>query len=84
MLMNYEFAMHSRLGRMSSVHTLATTPISEAEVGGTSPGGFENQQLLLDEYGFRHHGPHAARTGKTATVARRWRTRATRSRMAQS
>jgi hypothetical protein len=47
------------------VHTLATTPISEAEVGGTSPGGFENQQLLLDEYGFRHHGPHAAQTGKT-------------------
>jgi hypothetical protein len=39
-------------------------PISEAEVGGSSPGAIENQQLLLDEYGFGHHGPHAARTGE--------------------
>lgn len=27
---------------------------------GTSPGAIENQQLLLDEYGFGHHGTRAA------------------------
>ena len=38
--------------------------ISEAEVGGTSPGAIENQQLLLDEHGFGHHGTRAAGTGE--------------------
>ena len=38
--------------------------ISEAEAGGTAPGAIENQQLLLDEYGLSHYGPHAARTGE--------------------
>ena len=35
--------------------------ISEAEVGGTSPGAIENQQLLFDEYGLGHQGTRAAR-----------------------
>ena len=38
--------------------------VSEAEIGGTSPGAIENQQLLLEEDGLGHHGPHAARTGE--------------------
>jgi hypothetical protein len=38
--------------------------ISEAEVGGTSPGAIENQQLLLDQYGLGHHGTRPARTGE--------------------
>ena len=57
-------ARTSRLGRMSSVHTAAITRLSEAEVGGTSPGAIENQQLLLDEYGLGHHGTRPARTGE--------------------
>ena len=39
-------------------------PIREAEVGGTSPGAIENQQLLLDEYGLGRHGTRLARTGE--------------------
>jgi hypothetical protein len=39
-------------------------PISQTEVGGTSPGAIENQQLLLDEYGLGHHGTRPARTGE--------------------
>src|SRR5712692_3565635 len=39
-------------------------PISETEVGGTSPGAIENEQLLLDEYGLGHHGTRPARTGE--------------------
>ena len=39
-------------------------PISQTEVGGTSPGAIENQQLLLDEYGLGHHGTRPARSGE--------------------
>src|SRR5258708_1743777 len=38
--------------------------ISETEVGGTSPGAIENEQLLLDEYGLGHHGTRPAGTGE--------------------
>ena len=38
--------------------------ISEAEVGGTSPGAIEDQQLLLDEHGLGHDGTRAARPGE--------------------
>jgi hypothetical protein len=38
--------------------------VSETEVGGTSPGAIENQQLLLDQYGLGHHGTRPARTGE--------------------
>jgi hypothetical protein len=38
--------------------------ISEAEVGGTSPGAIENQQLVLDEHRFGDHGTGAAGTGE--------------------
>ena len=31
-------------------------PISKAEVGGTSSGPIEDQELLLDEYGLSHDG----------------------------
>ena len=58
--------------------------ISEAEVGGTAPGAIENQQLLLDEYGLGHQGTRAARPASRATVAKRWRSRTARSRIAQS
>src|SRR4051812_34246001 len=36
-------------------------PVSQAEVGGTSPGAIEDQELMLDEYGLSHHGRCAAR-----------------------
>ena len=36
----------------------------EAEVGGTSPGAIENQQLLLDEQGLGHHGTRPAGTSE--------------------
>ena len=39
-------------------------PINKTEVGGTSPGAIENQQLLLDEYGLGHHGTRPAQTGE--------------------
>jgi hypothetical protein len=38
--------------------------ISEAEVGGTSAGAIENQQLVLDQDGLGHHRTRAARTGE--------------------
>jgi hypothetical protein len=38
--------------------------ITEAEVGGTSPGAIENQQLLLDEDGLGHHGTRTPGTGE--------------------
>ena len=34
--------------------------ITETEAWRTLPGPIENQQLLLDEHGFGHHGTHAA------------------------
>ena len=34
--------------------------ISEAQVGGTSPRAIEDQELLLDEYGFSHDGTQTA------------------------
>ena len=37
-------------------------PISGMELGGTSPGTSENQQLSLDEYGLGHYGTRPART----------------------
>src|SRR2546427_12298751 len=36
--------------------------ISEAEIGRPFPGPIEDQQLVLDEYGFGDHGTHAAGT----------------------
>jgi hypothetical protein len=51
----------SRLGRMSSVHTLATTRSARRKLGGTSPRAIEDQELLLDEYGLSHDGTCAAR-----------------------
>jgi hypothetical protein len=38
--------------------------ISEAEVGGTSAGAIQNQQLVLDQDGLGHHRTRAARTGE--------------------
>ena len=38
--------------------------ISEAEVGGTSAGAIENQQLVLDQDGLGHERTRAARTGE--------------------
>ena len=35
--------------------------ITEAEVGGTSPGAIEDQELLLDEYGLSDDSTRAAR-----------------------
>jgi hypothetical protein len=37
-------------------------PISEAEIGRPFPGPIEDQQLVLDEYGFGHHGTHTTGT----------------------
>jgi hypothetical protein len=36
--------------------------ISEVEVGGTSAGAIENQQLVFDQDGLGHHRTRAART----------------------
>jgi len=39
--------------------------VGEAEIGRPFPGTIENQQLVLDEDGFGHHGTGAAGTGKS-------------------
>ena len=54
----------SRLGRMKQRAHAGDHAISEAEVGRPFPGAIENQQLLLDEHGFGHHGTRAAGTGE--------------------
>ncbi len=36
--------------------------IRHGELGGPFSGTIEDQQLVFDEYGFGHHGAHAART----------------------
>ena len=39
--------------------------ISEAEIGTPLPGTIEDQQLVLDEYGFGDDGTRAAWTGQS-------------------
>jgi hypothetical protein len=39
--------------------------ITAVEPGSTFPGPIEDQQLLLDEQGFGHHGTRAAGTGES-------------------
>jgi hypothetical protein len=53
-------ARTSLVGRMSSVHTPATTG-STRRRWGMSPGAIEDQQLLLDEHGLGRDGTRAAR-----------------------
>jgi hypothetical protein len=43
--------------------------ISEAEIGRPFPGTIEDQQLVLDEYGFGDYGPHAAGTRQSGQIA---------------
>src|SRR5687767_5066057 len=38
--------------------------ISDMEIRGTSAGAIENQQLVLDQDGLRHHRTRATRTGE--------------------
>jgi hypothetical protein len=47
--------------------------ISEAEVGGTSPGAIEDRELVLDEYGLSHNGTRAAGPTSRIRVAMRCR-----------
>ena len=68
---------------MSSVRA-GDHPISEAEVGGTSPGAIEDQELLLDEYGLSHDGTRAARPGEPDDGRHEVENRTARSRMANN
>jgi hypothetical protein len=50
---------------MRSAHHAGDDAISEAEIRWTVPGTIEDQQLVLDEHGFGHHGTRTARTGES-------------------
>jgi len=52
----------SRPGRMKSAHRPATNAIRGTEVKRSLPTPIEDQQLVLDEDGFRHYGTDAAGT----------------------
>ena len=55
----------NRPGRIKSAHRPTTTRSEGRRLGESFSGQIEDEQLVLDEYGFRHHGPHAAGTGQS-------------------
>ena len=52
----------SRLGRVNSVHRLATVRSARWRLGHV--GVIESQQLVFDEDGLGHHHPRPARTAE--------------------
>jgi hypothetical protein len=58
--------------------------ISEAEIGRPFPGTIEDQQLVLDEYGFGDHGTRAAGTRQSGDRHQQMQKKDGRSRTARS
>ena len=52
----------NRRGRIKSAHNPTTTRSEGRRWGESFSGPIEDEQLVLDEYGFRHHGTGAAGT----------------------